>query len=168
MPDNTNGTTNGNSEKKEISYIPPINSYDEATTVVTFIGVGRGAAVRYGITFPIPSTNEECKSRYNCELKDLIEKGIRAISTAPAYQGAGFDEEGNLVNGGHAKMQSLADGYKIGVRTPGAGRTTLKVVNAQLAATRMVAKSVGEAAGLSEEEVEAMVAKIMTENAPSE
>lgn len=159
--------TNGNVEKKEISYIPPIGAYDENKTVVTFIGVGRGASIRYGITFPVPSTDEESKKRYNCDLKDLVEKGVKAITTAPAYQSVGFDEEGNLVEDGHAKMQALADSYKVGIRASGTSKTTLKQVNAQLDATRMVAKSMGEAAGLSEEEVEAMVAKIMTENTPS-
>lgn len=158
--------TNG-VEKKEISYIPALGTFDAEKSVVTFIGVGRGASIRYGVTFPIPSTDEEAKKRYNCTLNDLIKKGVRDISTAPGYQAVGFDGEGNLVPDGHAKMQALADGYKIGVRTAGAGKASLKQVNAQLAATRAVAKTCGEAAGMNEKEVEAMVAKIMAETVTS-
>lgn len=156
---NDNGTT-----KKEITYIPPLGGFNEAAQILTNVGYKRGASIRYGITYPIPTTDEEAKDRYNCTLEDLVKMGLLKIATSPAYQGVGFDSMGELVPDGHEKMQALADEYKVGARKAG-DRVTLKVAKATADAATAVALQVAEEVGLSEDQVKAMIAKLVTENA---
>lgn len=165
MSNETNG--NGNT-KKEITYIPPIDGFDNTTQILTNVGFGRGATTRYGITYPIPTTDEEARARYNCTLTDLVKMGLMKIATSPAYQGVGFDNDGELVLYGHEKMQELADGYKVGVRKSAGERVTLKAAKATADAATAVALQVAEEVGLSEEQVKAMIAKLVAENTPAE
>lgn len=162
-----NDKTNGSKEttKPEIIYIAPLAEFDKATQILTNVGFGRGALTRYGITYLIPTTDEEAKDRYNCTLGDLVKMGLMKIATSPAYQSVGFDDNGNLVPNGHEKMQALADDYKVGVRQSAGERITLKAAKATANAATAVALQVAEEVGLSEEQVKEMIAKLIVENA---
>ena len=94
---------------------------EQAKRLVTHIGFKRGAEDKYEIYFLIPDTDEEAKARYDCTLANLIEMGVRKISTSPDYPTVMFDEAGNLKEGGHEAGQALADGYTVGRKSAGPG-----------------------------------------------
>jgi len=131
MNENTNGKT-------EVTYVEPTVPTTEET-VVTYIGSGVGAKTRYGIAWTVPTSDEQAKELYDCSLADLIGFGVKNFCTKPNYQSVGFDEYGNLVDGGHEAMQRLADEYKVGARRAGEGQkkklARLESENAELANT---------------------------------
>jgi hypothetical protein len=121
-------------EKKEIEYVAPVVEFDNTKAIVTSIGFNKGAETRYQIVWPVPSTDAESNARYGCPLADLITAGVRKLSTMPDYPAVGFNPDGTLKEGGHAAMQSLADGYKPGRRAaadPSAKITVAKVKSAE-------------------------------------
>jgi len=158
-----------NTEKKEITYIEPIVEYDAEKSVVTNIGFTAGSEVRYGIVFQIPTTDEEAKSRYDCDLNELVKLGVKQITTRPSYKSVGFDEAGNLVDGGHEAMQTLADEYRVGKKaTGGAGRMTIKKAKAEADAAKKVAADLAAQVGMSVDDVTAMIAKAKAAKAETE
>lgn len=106
-----------NTEKKVAKVIdyhdPVINA--GADDVVTYIGATRGANVKYGVVFPVMVDEEFLKERYNMTLLEVVQAGVRQISTRPNYDAA-FGADGSV---DHAKMQEIADGYKPGSRIAG-------------------------------------------------
>ena len=102
--------------KREILYHAPVVEFDNKHTLITNIGYTAKADEKYQIAWLVPSTDEEAQTRYECPLADLVEAGIRQLSTRPDYKAVGFDEDGNLKPDGHLAMQTLADGYKVGQR----------------------------------------------------
>ena len=104
----------------DVTYIPPVVEVTD-DIMVSYVGATRGAKTKYGIAWLVPSTDDEAKELYNCTLDDLIRFGIRNLTTKPNYQSVGFDENGNLVDGGHEAMQKAADEYRVGVRVSGEG-----------------------------------------------
>lgn len=121
------------STKREIVYHPPVVDYDNKVQLTTAIGFGRKPDEKYEIVWDVPKNDEDCKARYDCELKTLIEAGVRQFSTRPNYQDVGFDENGVLKPDGHLEMQKLADGYKVGQRQVGVSQkaTVQKVKKAE-------------------------------------
>lgn len=121
------------STKREIVYHAPVVDYNNKTQLTTAIGFGRKPDEKYEIVWDVPATDEECKERYDCELKTLIEAGVRQFSTRPNYQDVGFNEDGTLKPDGHEEMQKLADGYKVGQRQVGVSQkaTVQKVKKAE-------------------------------------
>jgi len=122
-------------DKKEKNYFAPVVEFDNKTSLITRIGFTASATDKYEIVWPIPANDEEAKDRYDCTIQDLVEAGIRQLSTRPNYKEAGFftdkDKEnyGELRPGGHEAMQELADSYKIGVRKAGVSqKATVKKV----------------------------------------
>lgn len=131
-PTNTNG--NGRS-KDEINYHAPTREFDNNTSLITNIGFTAKVLEKYQIVWPIPSTDEEAKARYDCSLAKLVEAGVRQLTTRCDYKSVGFFNPGEIVDGkkltkddprigtlkpnGHEAMQSLADGYTVGARTTG-------------------------------------------------
>ena len=118
MPENTTEAP----AKKVVNHhanMEAAGKIDQAKRLVTNIGFKRGAEDKYEIYFLIPDSDEEAKARYDCSLADLIEMGVRKISTSPDYPTVMFDEEGNLKEGGHAAGQALADGYTVGRKSAG-------------------------------------------------
>ena len=114
MPTENNGTT-----KKEINYFANEKASElipSDNRLVTNIGAHRGAEDRYEIYFLVPTTDEEAGARYDCNLGYLIEAGVRQIATRVDFPSVGFDEDGDLKAGGHAAMQVLADGYRVGAK----------------------------------------------------
>jgi len=116
-------------QKREIEHIPGDKPDDGKLYLHTAIGFGRKPDAKYEIYWLVPTTgivdelkemSGECQERYNCDLVDLIEMGVRQMSTRPNYQMEGFDSEtGELFPEGHEKMQALADAYKVGARSAG-------------------------------------------------
>jgi len=102
-------------EKKERTIVSAVRNQSQEE-ITTLIGFKRGADTVYEILWFVPDYDEEAQERYNCSLKDLIELGVRALTTRPAYQKVGFDEQGNLLENGHQLMQELADTYRVGQR----------------------------------------------------
>lgn len=120
-------------EKREIVYEPAVREFDNNSTLITNIGFTAKSDIKYEILWAIPSTDEEAKERYDCELKDLVMAGVRQLSTRPDYKAVGFNEDGSLKEGGHEAMQELADGYKVGQRQVGVSQkaTVQKVKKAE-------------------------------------
>lgn len=120
-------------EKREIVYHPPVVDYDNKTQITTAIGYGRKPDEKYEIVWDVPSTDAQCQERYDCDLKTLIEAGVRQFSTRPNYQDVGFETDGTLKTDGHLEMQKLADGYKVGQRQVGTSQkaTVQKVKQAE-------------------------------------
>ena len=138
-----------NTEKKVakvIEYHDPIINAG-ADDVITYIGATRGASVKYGVVFPVMVDEEFLKERYNMTLLEVVQAGVRQISTRPNYDAA-FAPDGTV---DQAKMQEIADGYKPGSRMA-AGP---KVTKEQAKIGRAVAKS---AEGLSMEEIQEAIA----------
>ena len=100
--------------KKEITYVPAVREFDNTKSLITNVGSARGVSTRYEIIFDIPETDVACVARYGIPLTDLISAGVRQLSTHVDYASVGFDEVGNLKEGGHEAMQTLADGYTVG------------------------------------------------------
>lgn len=84
--------------------------------LITTIGFCRGAKTVYEIVWAVPETDADAQDRYNCSLSELVKAGVRGFATRPDYSNAGFDGDGNLIDGGHEAMQKLADNYKVGTR----------------------------------------------------
>ena len=148
-------------ENETIKHAPLVTFGDN--DVVVYVGKTRGAEEKYGVAFPLPGTDSEATERYNLDIDGLVAKGIRAIR--PSYANA-FDDDGDLVEGGQELMQQAADEYKI--RVPGAPRApreTKKSLAGKVDAATTVAIEMARDAGVSEEDVKAMIAKIATENA---
>lgn len=118
---------------REIVYHAPVVDFDNKVQLTTAIGYGRKPDEKYEIVWDVPETDEACKERYDCDLKTLIEAGVRQFSTRPNYQDVGFDDNGVLKPDGHLEMQKLADGYKVGQRQVGVGQkaTVAKVKKAE-------------------------------------
>jgi len=137
---------NDTEEKREIVYHPAIREFDNTANLITNIGWTAKADEKYEILWPIPSTDEECKARYDCSLDVLIQAGVRQFSTRPDYKTVGFDDAGDLKPAGHEAMQELADGYKVGARVVGVSQKKIvaevKAAEADLGMTHaeMVAK----------------------------
>jgi hypothetical protein len=133
-----------NTEKKVakvIDYVDPIiNAGDD--DVVTHIGVSRGASVKYGVVFPVLNDADFIKERYNMTILELLQAGVRQLSTRPNYDSA-FGADGSV---DHAKLQEIADNYKPGSRVSAGPKVTKEAAKMG----RMVAK---EAGGLSTEEI---------------
>lgn len=109
-------TENG---KKEITYFANESASEKIPNtkrLTTNIGANRGADEKYEIYFLIPASDEESKERYDCNLADLVEMGVRQIATRIDYPSVMFDEDGDLKDGGHEAGQELADGYKVGAK----------------------------------------------------
>lgn len=106
-------------EKKEIVYHPAVRAFDNKTTLITNVGFTAKADERFEILWMVPTTDEEAKDRYSCDLATLITAGIRQFSTRPNYKDVGFEEDGELKPNGHQAMQDLADGYEVGQRAAG-------------------------------------------------
>jgi hypothetical protein len=131
---------------KEINYIDPITAANDED-VVTHIGVSRGASTKYGVVFPVFSQDGKVdfdlmKERYNMSELELVQAGIRQLSTRPNYDSA-FGADGSV---DHAKLQEIADNYKPGSRVSAGPKVTKEAAKMG----RMVAK---EAGGLSTEEI---------------
>ena len=109
-------TMSEDTTKREILYHAPVIEFDNKHTLITNIGYTAKADEKFQIAWPVPTTDEEAQTRYECPLADLVEAGIRQLSTRPDYKAVGFDEDGNLKPDGHLAMQTLADGYKVGQR----------------------------------------------------
>ena len=114
--------TNGN-DKKQINYHGNVDAAElipQHKRLVTNIGAFRGAEDRFEIYFLIPETDEECQTRYDCDLAYLLSAGIRQLTTRVDYPSVGFEEEtGELKEDGHEAMQTLADGYRVGAKRVG-------------------------------------------------
>lgn len=132
--------------KKVINHIQAIIPIGE-DDVVTSIGSGRGANTKYEVVFPVMLDEEFLKERYNMTLLEMVQAGVRQISTRPDY-GPAFLADGTV---DHAAMQKIADEYKPGNRIA-AGP---KVTKEQAKLGRAVAK---ESVGLSQEEIMAAIA----------
>ena len=110
-------------EKREIPVIeaPAVidrlksEGYDDF--VETKIGFGKKPDTKYSIYFGVPKTDEQAESRYGVPLSYLISAGVRQLSTRVDYPSVMFDEDGNLLDGGHEAGQTLADGYQVGRKT---------------------------------------------------
>ena len=117
-------------EKREL--IDHVGILPEGQEGVDWIAAKIGAAwgdksQRWNVYFPVPKNQEEAKTRYDCDLSDLVAAGVRQFSTRPDYLDAGFDyekgadkkprvETARLKAKGQALMQDLADAYKVGAR----------------------------------------------------
>uniref|UniRef100_A0A6H1ZDJ9 Uncharacterized protein n=1 Tax=viral metagenome TaxID=1070528 RepID=A0A6H1ZDJ9_9ZZZZ len=117
-------------EVREIEHIAGDKPDDGKEYLHTNIGFTRAADVKYEIYWLLPVTDikeellalsEECKDRYDCNLVDLIESGVRQLTTRPDYKGVGFTDAGELKENGHSFMQDMADNYKVGARVAGEG-----------------------------------------------
>lgn len=131
---NKKESTMSEDKKREITYEPAIREFDNSRTLITNIGFTAKSDVKYEIIWDIPATDEEAKDRYDCTLQDLVTAGVRQLSTRPDYKSVGFDENtGELKDGGHEAMQTLADGYKVGQRQVGVSQkaTVAKVKKAE-------------------------------------
>ena len=116
----TENTENGNgTDKREIVYHPAIREFDNTKNLITNIGFTAKADEKFEILWPIPESDDECMERYDCKLAVLTQAGVRQFSTRPDYKLVGFDDDGELKDGGHEAMQELADGYKVGARVVG-------------------------------------------------
>lgn len=145
--------------KKEITYVDPIIPVNPDTDFVTNVGCSATTSVRYGIVWTVPTTDEEAQARYDCPLATIIRAGIAQFATRVNYKSVGFDESGDLVEGGHEAMQALADAYKVGRRTTGGKKLTLKAAKADRDAALAVALSMAQEVGLSEDQVAEMIRK---------
>jgi len=137
--DNDNGSTN-----VEITKIAPLREVDKDTQLVTYVKSGT-PKTKNGIVFDVPSTDEESKDRYNCDLAYLIRAGVRNLSHHVIYEGT------------HEEMQAAADAYKVGTRGTGVGRKTIKKVEAERDAALAIALKMGEESGLDADQIRAMV-----------
>jgi hypothetical protein len=107
----TENTESPKKEAKVINYVDPIiNAGDD--DVVTHIGVSRGANTKYGVVFPVLNDADFIKERYNMTILELLQAGVRQLSTRPNYDSA-FASDGSV---DHAKLQAIADAYKPGSR----------------------------------------------------
>ena len=113
--------------KREIEHIAGVKPDDGKAYLHTNIGFDRASDVKYEIYWLIPTTDEEAKDRYDCDLATLIESGIRQLTTRPDYKLVGFEENGELKDNGHEAMQTMADNYKVGARVAGTGIKTKAV-----------------------------------------
>lgn len=137
--------------KREIEHIAGVKPDDGKAYLHTNIGFDRSSDVKYEIYWLIPTSEEECKDRYDCDLGTLVESGVRQLTTRPDYKGVGFEENGELKEGGHEAMQEHADNYKVGARVAGEGvKSKAKKLDT------MVSKY----GGGSQDELEAKLAKM--------
>ena len=138
-------------EKRELNHIAGAKPDDGKSYLVTNIGFDRDSFDKYEIYYLIPTTEEECQERYNCSLADLIESGVRQLTTRPDYKGVGFNDNGTLKEGGHEAMQEHADNYKVGARVSGTGVNTK---------AKKLDSMISEYGGGSEDELVAKLAKL--------
>jgi hypothetical protein len=134
-------------EKKVVKVIErhePIHPAGE-DDVITYIGATRGASVKYGVVFPVMVDEEFLKERYNMTLLEVVQAGVRQISTRPDYNSA-FGADGTV---DHEKMQSIANAYKPGSRMSAGPKATKE----QAKISRAIAKS-----GLSMDEIQEAIA----------
>jgi len=152
--------TRPKAQARQIEHIAGDKPDDGKEYLHTNIGFNRAADTKYEIYWPLPVTgikddlialSEECQDRYDCSLVDMIESGIRQLTTRPDYKIVGFTDDGILKDNGHAAMQAMADNYKVGARAAGEG---IKSKATKL--DNMVAKY---GAG-SQEELEAKLARM--------
>jgi len=144
--------TNGAPAKPEINY--HAGSGDSALIqsdkrLQTNIGFTAKTTEKFEIYWLVPDTDEECKERYDCELKDLITAGVRQLTTRPDYKSVGFEEDGALKPNGHAEMQKMADGYKVGQRQAATGGQKAKAKKWDTVNSGLTAM------GITEEEIDA-------------
>ena len=118
-------TEENDTAKREIDYHAPVREFDNKTHLITSIGFTAKSDEKYEIIWLIPSTDEECQGRYDCDLAVLVQAGVRQLSTRPDYKTVGFEEDGTLKPEGHEAMQTLADGYEIGKRVVGTGQKVM-------------------------------------------
>ena len=137
--------------KREIEHIAGVKPDDGKTYLHTNIGFDRASPVKYEIYWLVPTTDEEAKARYDCNLGTLVESGVRQLTTRPDYKGVGFKDDGELKENGHELMQAMADNYKVGARVAGEG--------AKAKATKLDSM-VEKYGGGSQEELEAKLAKM--------
>ena len=132
--------------ENEKIYHAPVREFDNNKSLITRIGFTANSDEKFEIVWDIPATDEEAKSRYDCELKDLVVAGIRQFSTRPNYKDVGFDEDGTLKAEGHEAMQIMADGYQVGRQATGISQKAVvakvKAAESELGMTHdeMVAK----------------------------
>ncbi len=166
--DGTNSTP-----KVETEYHANMDAIDgipQHKRLVTKIGSTKKSLQKYEIYFLVPETDEESKARYGVPLSALIIKGVQGLSTGPDYPGVGFNfdvpaittvypknadkpfvdyplkvnaETGNIT--GHIEMQTLADGYKPGMRVAATGGQKVKAAKYDALNAGMAAMGVDEA-----------------------
>ncbi len=146
-----NGTSTPKVETEYHANMDAIDGIPQHKRLVTKIGSTKKSLQKYEIYFLVPETDEECKARYGIPLSALIIKGVQGMSTGPDYPGVGFNfdvpavttvdpknadkpfvdyplkvnaETGNIT--GHIEMQTLADGYKPGMRVAATGGQKVK------------------------------------------
>ena len=113
-------------KKVEIEYVPAVREFDNTRNLIVNISDPTNKQRKFEILWekPVLADGLEvaeafAKSRYDCELQDIVDAGIRAFSTRPDYPSAlaEFDKDGKLVglrDGGHERAQGLADIYTCG------------------------------------------------------
>lgn len=138
-------------EKREIEHIAGVKPDDGKTYLHTNIGFDRAADVKYEVYWLVPTSDEECKARYDTDLATLIEAGVRQLTTRPDYKGVGFTDSGELKEGGHEAMQEHADNYKVGARVAGEGAKSK---------AKKLDTMVTKYGGGSQDELEAKLAKM--------
>jgi len=105
-------------KKVEVDYVANEDAQDKYpndSRIVVNVGKGQGAKIKYEIYLPVPSTDEEAKEYFGekCDLKLLIEKGVRSLSTGPNWQQF-FNEDGTMTPAQHNEAQALADSIEVG------------------------------------------------------
>jgi len=137
-----------------------VGSATKEGCITTAIGRAWGDKDKYfNVHFPVPTTDEQAKDRYNCLLEDLIKQGVRQLSTAPAYESVicepksktflPLSDDELLI-----AAQTVADGYKMGQRATG------KTAEMKAKASAMDSIAAQVEAGASLEDIQAMIAKL--------
>lgn len=134
--------TDSNGDKVEITKNAPIVPFDEDSQIVTYIGAGENE--KNGIVFDVPTNDDEAQERYNCSMAYLARAGVRNLSHHVTYDGS------------HEDMQAAADAYKVGSKGTGAGRKTIKKVEAERDALLAVAI---EASGMTADAIRELVSE---------
>jgi hypothetical protein len=133
--------------------------------VITAVGASANSPEKYNVAWVVPQTDRAAIDRYDVEngLIDLVEMGVRQLSTRPNYQAAGFNMDAKfttttedgvertdapLVENGHALMQQAADDYRVG-RT----RTAAPKLTAEDKAAMKELKAISAKSGLSPAEL---------------
>jgi hypothetical protein len=111
-------------KKKERVIEPAVREFNNEKNIIYTVSDPRDKSGHgYEVVWPIPETDEECRERYDCELKDLIMQGVRNLATRPMYVEQGFikEEDGSFTEKPdcHQQMQDLADNYQVGRKSQG-------------------------------------------------
>jgi hypothetical protein len=134
-------------DRKEVTHHPGKNPHPREKTLITSVGFTAGVNDRFEVYWLIPDSDEEAEKAYKCKLKDLVEAGVRQLSTRPNYKDVGFAEDGSLKEGGHEAMQVMASGYEMGRRVAGPGAkqqaAKMKAITAGLAELGIDADAMG-------------------------